>query len=31
MIGRPLGVDRVVGGQDRRYRVITATEAMPPG
>ena len=31
VIGRPLSVDRVVGGEDRRYRVITAMGAKPPG
>jgi hypothetical protein len=31
VIGRPLSVDRVVGGKDRRYRVITAMGAKPPG
>ena len=31
VIGRPLSVDRVVGRKDRRYRVITAMGAKPPG
>jgi alkylation response protein AidB-like acyl-CoA dehydrogenase len=31
VIGSPMSVDRVVGGKDRRYRVITAMGPSPPG
>jgi hypothetical protein len=31
VIGGTMSIDRVVGGEDRRYRVITAMGAKPPG